>query len=59
MGGDHKPNVTGFDMRKFLAATGNQRYDPWERKCVTLLPSRSPLYLPTPSHTPKQGSRDL
>jgi NADH dehydrogenase (ubiquinone) 1 beta subcomplex subunit 3 len=21
-------------MRKFLAATGKARYDPWERKCV-------------------------
>ncbi|KAK4099037.1 hypothetical protein N658DRAFT_498850 [Parathielavia hyrcaniae] len=29
--GEPKPNLTGFDMRKFLAATGNQRYDPWER----------------------------
>ncbi|GAB1320239.1 hypothetical protein MFIFM68171_10449 [Madurella fahalii] len=26
-----KPNITGFDMRKFLAATGTPRYDPWER----------------------------
>ncbi|KAK4123098.1 hypothetical protein N657DRAFT_681243 [Parathielavia appendiculata] len=29
--GEPKPNITGFDMRKFLAATGNHRYDPWER----------------------------
>ncbi|KAK3990193.1 NADH-ubiquinone oxidoreductase B12 subunit family-domain-containing protein [Cladorrhinum sp. PSN332] len=26
-----KPNITGFDMRKFLKATGTPRYDPWER----------------------------
>ncbi|KAL2201027.1 NADH-ubiquinone oxidoreductase B12 subunit family-domain-containing protein [Corynascus similis CBS 632.67] len=30
-GGDSKPNITGFEMRKFLAATGSQRYDPWWR----------------------------
>ncbi|KAL2128130.1 hypothetical protein VTI74DRAFT_9622 [Chaetomium olivicolor] len=29
--GEPKPNITGFDMRKFLAATGTPRYDPWER----------------------------
>ncbi|KAI5864644.1 NADH-ubiquinone oxidoreductase B12 subunit family-domain-containing protein [Durotheca rogersii] len=26
-----KPNVTGFDVRKFIAAAGQPRYDPWER----------------------------
>jgi len=35
-GGDSKPNITGFEMRKFLAATGSQRYDPWWRKYVLL-----------------------
>ncbi|KAK3295658.1 uncharacterized protein B0H64DRAFT_395892 [Chaetomium fimeti] len=30
-GGDSKPNITGFEMRKFLAATNSTRYDPWER----------------------------
>ncbi|KAH6636253.1 NADH-ubiquinone oxidoreductase B12 subunit family-domain-containing protein [Chaetomium tenue] len=30
-GGDSKPNITGFEMRKFLAASGHPRYDPWER----------------------------
>ena len=34
-----KPNITGFEMRKFLAATGSPRYDPWERKYVNLLPA--------------------
>lgn len=34
-GSDHKPNITGFDMRKFLKASTPPRYDPWERKCVT------------------------
>lgn len=29
-----KPNITGFDMRKLIAATGQPRYDPWERKSV-------------------------
>ncbi|KAH6624587.1 NADH-ubiquinone oxidoreductase B12 subunit family-domain-containing protein [Chaetomium sp. MPI-SDFR-AT-0129] len=24
-------NITGFEMRKLLAATGRPRYDPWER----------------------------
>jgi hypothetical protein len=31
-----KPNITGFDMRKFLKATATPRYDPWERKFVFL-----------------------
>ncbi|RKU40927.1 hypothetical protein DL546_002037 [Coniochaeta pulveracea] len=26
-----KPNITGFDPRKFAAAAGQPRYDPWER----------------------------
>ncbi|KAI1330390.1 hypothetical protein F5Y16DRAFT_363009 [Xylariaceae sp. FL0255] len=26
-----KPNVTGFDVNKFVAAAGQPRYDPWER----------------------------
>ncbi|KAI1094524.1 NADH-ubiquinone oxidoreductase B12 subunit family-domain-containing protein [Rostrohypoxylon terebratum] len=25
-----KPNVTGFDIRKYVAAAGEPRYDPWE-----------------------------
>ncbi|KAK3302402.1 NADH-ubiquinone oxidoreductase B12 subunit family-domain-containing protein [Chaetomium strumarium] len=29
--GEPKPNITGFDMRKFLAATRTPKYDPWER----------------------------
>lgn len=36
--GEPKPNITGFEMRKFLAATGQPRYDPWERACVTPFP---------------------
>ncbi|KAL2270320.1 hypothetical protein VTJ83DRAFT_2504 [Remersonia thermophila] len=31
LGNNPKPDITGFDMRKFLAATGTPRYDPWER----------------------------
>ena len=34
--GEPKPNITGFEMRKFLAATGRPRYDPWERAYVAL-----------------------
>lgn len=49
--GDPKPNVTGFDMRKFLAATGNARYDPWERKCVTVPPPP----FPHRHHHPRQS----
>lgn len=30
-------------MRKFLAATGKPRYDPWEKKCVLT------LFLPLPA----------
>ncbi|KAK4232097.1 NADH-ubiquinone oxidoreductase B12 subunit family-domain-containing protein [Podospora fimiseda] len=30
-GSSEKPNITGFDMRKFLKATATPRYDPWER----------------------------
>ncbi|KAJ4304159.1 hypothetical protein N0V88_001769 [Collariella sp. IMI 366227] len=30
--GEPKPNITGFDMKNFLRATGTPRYDPWERK---------------------------
>ncbi|KAH8910114.1 hypothetical protein BR93DRAFT_966163 [Coniochaeta sp. PMI_546] len=26
-----KPNITGFDVRKFAASAGQPRYDPWER----------------------------
>ncbi|KAK0621516.1 NADH-ubiquinone oxidoreductase B12 subunit family-domain-containing protein [Bombardia bombarda] len=26
-----KPNITGFDIKKLVAATGQPRYDPWER----------------------------
>ncbi|KAJ9134041.1 hypothetical protein NKR19_g8815 [Coniochaeta hoffmannii] len=26
-----KPNLTGFDIRKFAASAGQPRYDPWER----------------------------
>ncbi|KAI1429390.1 hypothetical protein F5Y12DRAFT_710293 [Xylaria sp. FL1777] len=26
-----KPNITGFDVRKFARAAGQPRYDPWER----------------------------
>ncbi|KAK1769092.1 putative nadh:ubiquinone oxidoreductase [Phialemonium atrogriseum] len=26
-----RPNITGFDVRKFVASTGTPRYDPWER----------------------------
>ncbi|KAL6889833.1 NADH-ubiquinone oxidoreductase B12 subunit family domain-containing protein [Trichoderma longibrachiatum] len=26
-----KPNITGFNMRAFKEATGQPRYDPWER----------------------------
>ncbi|ORY70075.1 NADH-ubiquinone oxidoreductase B12 subunit family-domain-containing protein [Pseudomassariella vexata] len=26
-----KPNITGFDPRKFAQAAGQPRYDPWER----------------------------
>ncbi|KAL7626744.1 hypothetical protein AAE478_003518 [Parahypoxylon ruwenzoriense] len=26
-----KPNITGFDIRKFAQAAGQPRYDPWER----------------------------
>ncbi len=32
--GEPKPNITGFEMRKFLASTGRPRYDPWERAYV-------------------------
>lgn len=26
-----KPNLTGFDVRKYAHAAGQPRYDPWER----------------------------
>ncbi|KAL1878808.1 hypothetical protein VTK73DRAFT_7461 [Phialemonium thermophilum] len=26
-----RPNITGFDIRKFVAAAESRRYDPWER----------------------------
>ncbi|KAK4218010.1 NADH-ubiquinone oxidoreductase B12 subunit family domain containing protein [Rhypophila sp. PSN 637] len=26
-----KPNITGFDMKQLIKATGQPRYDPWER----------------------------
>ncbi|KAK3375097.1 hypothetical protein B0H63DRAFT_481840 [Podospora didyma] len=26
-----KPSITGFDMKKFIASSGQPRYDPWER----------------------------
>ncbi|KAI1395805.1 NADH-ubiquinone oxidoreductase B12 subunit family-domain-containing protein [Hypoxylon fuscum] len=26
-----KPNITGFDIRKFAHSAGQPRYDPWER----------------------------
>ncbi|KAI1769531.1 NADH-ubiquinone oxidoreductase B12 subunit family-domain-containing protein [Hypoxylon sp. FL1150] len=26
-----KPNITGFDIRKFAHSAGEPRYDPWER----------------------------
>ncbi|KAI0481731.1 NADH-ubiquinone oxidoreductase B12 subunit family-domain-containing protein [Xylaria cf. heliscus] len=26
-----KPNITGFDPRKFANSAGQPRYDPWER----------------------------
>ncbi|KAF2964551.1 hypothetical protein GQX73_g9030 [Xylaria multiplex] len=26
-----KPNITGFDPRKFARSAGQPRYDPWER----------------------------
>ncbi|KAK3692911.1 NADH-ubiquinone oxidoreductase B12 subunit family-domain-containing protein [Podospora appendiculata] len=26
-----KPNITGFDIKKLVAATGQPKYDPWER----------------------------
>ncbi|KAI1173755.1 NADH-ubiquinone oxidoreductase B12 subunit family-domain-containing protein [Nemania sp. FL0916] len=29
--GGPKRSITGFDIRKFAAATGVPRYDPWER----------------------------
>lgn len=29
-----KPNLTGFDIRKFAASAGQPRYDPWERAYV-------------------------
>ncbi|KAK0722495.1 hypothetical protein B0T26DRAFT_702892 [Lasiosphaeria miniovina] len=25
-----KPNITGFNIKKFVAAAGQPRYDPWE-----------------------------
>jgi hypothetical protein len=37
-GGGSKPNITGFEMREFLRATGSQRYDPWGRAYVSLHP---------------------
>jgi hypothetical protein len=54
-GGDSKPNITGFEMRKFLAATNTQRYDPWERAYVNPRPPLPPLVHPSiypihPSH---------
>ncbi|EMR70761.1 putative nadh:ubiquinone oxidoreductase subunit protein [Eutypa lata UCREL1] len=30
-GHGQKPNITGFDPRKFAQAAGQPRYDPWER----------------------------
>ncbi|KAH8889334.1 hypothetical protein GQ53DRAFT_224005 [Thozetella sp. PMI_491] len=30
--GGAKPSVTGFDMKKLLAASKTPRYDPWERR---------------------------
>ncbi|KKO98952.1 hypothetical protein THAR02_08942 [Trichoderma harzianum] len=29
-----KPNITGFNMRALKEATGQPRYDPWERALV-------------------------
>ncbi|KAF4123180.1 NADH dehydrogenase (ubiquinone) 1 beta subcomplex subunit 3 [Geosmithia morbida] len=29
--GGPRPSITGFNMREFKAATGQPRYDPWER----------------------------
>ncbi|KAI1085662.1 NADH-ubiquinone oxidoreductase B12 subunit family-domain-containing protein [Whalleya microplaca] len=26
-----KPNITGFDIRKFVQSAGQPKYDPWER----------------------------
>ncbi|KAJ9154984.1 hypothetical protein NKR23_g2427 [Pleurostoma richardsiae] len=26
-----RPNITGFDIRRFKEAAGQPRYDPWER----------------------------
>jgi hypothetical protein len=26
-----KPDITGFDVRKFVQSAGQPRYDPWER----------------------------
>ncbi|KAI1393910.1 NADH-ubiquinone oxidoreductase B12 subunit family-domain-containing protein [Hypoxylon trugodes] len=31
-----KPNITGFDVRKFAHSAGQPRYDPWERASVNL-----------------------
>lgn len=31
-----KPNITGFDPKKFAASSGHAKNDPWARACVTL-----------------------
>ncbi|KAI9167488.1 NADH dehydrogenase (ubiquinone) 1 beta subcomplex subunit [Paramyrothecium foliicola] len=33
--GGPKPNITGFNIRAFKEATGQPRYDPWERTLET------------------------
>jgi hypothetical protein len=38
-----KPDITGFDVRKFGKAAHGARYDPWERKCVSPRPFKSSI----------------
>ncbi|KAK4068947.1 hypothetical protein Trihar35433_5526 [Trichoderma harzianum] len=48
-----KPNITGFNMRALKEATGQPRYDPWERALV--YPFQIPLWQ-TPS-MPSKGEK--
>lgn len=38
-----KPNITGFDARKFAASAGQPRYDPWERASVPSSTAEIPI----------------